>query len=143
MQEEIDKLLEGHPDARNFVLLYTKWCHMIDDLIDDNSTNNNPEYILALCAHAGELYSCNFYRTYHALLYPVDFLINNTYADSVKWERSNEAYKQIASDTLRHTAVDMILLVITILYGREKLRELSPKFREFAHVSQGYKLPEK
>lgn len=138
---ELDKAFENlysdHPDGReaeSFLKHYNMYCHVIDDLIDEDG--KNPEYILGMLHLALQIYSSNFYRKYQDVLYPVINIIHNTYADSVIMEHSGEQWQKECADVLRSVGQEMALVVIQILGGYKARRNLSLKVREFSYKSQ-------
>ncbi len=134
--EEISAALSNHPDAKEFILLYSAYVHRIDDIIDEPEKRSDPEFMLQTFQLAADVFSCDFYHKHRNVLRPTEFLINNTYADSVQWERSSEIWKRQEADVLRHTAIDMFLLVTAICLGRDATRKISLRFREYAHKCQ-------
>jgi len=127
------ELIEHH---RRFVILYNQYVHAIDDIIDEENKRNDPEFILNAFAIANELFSCKFYRDNAHILQPIEFMANNTYADSVAWEKSDEKWKQESARTLRHSGLDVFFAAFCICCGRDKLREISSDMREFTTKSQ-------
>lgn len=129
--KEICSLLEPYPDAAEFVLRYRDYIHGVDDIVDGDITN--AEDILKVTALASEIFSSDFYVNHRQFLYPLEIMINNTYADAVEWERSNVEWKERDAMVLRHTGIDMFLFVIRLMCGREAMRKISSKFREQCH----------
>ncbi len=127
--------LEQHPETLEFISFYRNYIHAIDDLID-GANRPTAEEILAVSAQASRLFSTAFWIKHSNLLIVTEQLVNNTYADSVKWENSALANQRTAADTLRHAGLDMFYAAILITLGRDKLRELSPLFREQCHNLQ-------
>lgn len=128
---EIYKLLKDHPDACNFVSDYRNYIHGIDDIIDGDLLGS--EGILHIFHLASKIFSSDFYHQYRQYLFPIEILINNTYADSCLWEKSGVNWKHRDSGVLRHTGIDMFLFVVYIVAGRQKMREISEKFRSQCH----------
>lgn len=134
LMQQICELLAPYPEAIMFVVEYRNYIHMIDDIIDFE-IRPSPEMILKAFAKASEVFSTPFWLKYGNLLCMVERMINNTYADSVEWENT-EAPMWKASDAgvLRHAGIDMFFAVVDLMCGRDKLREISAKFREQAHL---------
>src|SRR5512139_967259 len=129
---DINEIFSNYPDARQFVLLWTDYVHYIDDLVDGDIKVNS-ETLIAMAAKASVLHSNNFWRTHGHLLNLVELLINNSYADSVVWEKSEEEWKKQASDVIRHEGLNMFFTVVLIIGGRDKLRHISSRMREYTH----------
>lgn len=132
LKQTIDGYLGNHPDAISFLLAYCRYCHSIDDIIDNKITN--PELVLESFDLASQIFNCNFWRQYAAQLFLVERLINNDYADSVKWEKSQNTWELHQADVLRNAANHMTFAVILLLCGRQALREVSAKIRTHSHL---------
>ena len=135
LQKRIEEILAPHPEAMEFVLRYWQYCHAVDDIIDDPECRQNNEKILASYQLAADVFSCPFYRENVATLRPVEFMVNNTYADSVIWENpNNERWKQRDSQALRHVGIDMFLITVSICCDRETMRKISSEMRTYSHL---------
>jgi hypothetical protein len=121
----------GHDqEAVEFVKLYAEYIHAVDDIIDEGK---NPKLILDTFNLATALFSSPFWHKHKDQLLIVDFLINNQYADVVSWEKSNDKWKRREAKALSHVGYNMLFAVIIVVAGRNKLREVSEKFRAWAH----------
>ena len=129
---EISEIFSNFPDARDYVIKHNNYVHFIDDIIDGDVTNN-PDNILKLMHMACDLHSMPFHRQYGHVLFMLDTVINNSYADSVKWEKSEEDWKKKASDVIRHEALNTFFAVVFIIAGYDKMRKISSRMREFTH----------
>lgn len=138
LMTRLQQELEPYPETLEFVTGYRNYVHAIDDLID-GPNRPTAEEILKVSAMASVLFSTAFWLRHSNLLVVTEQLVNNTYADSVMWENSALANQRIAADTLRHAGLDMFYAAILITLGRDKLRELSPLFREQCHNIQSEK----
>jgi len=130
LMSKLQEALCPFPEAIEFALAYRNLIHAIDDLVDDPNRPTS-EALLKVFAQASAVYSLPFWKVNCDKLLIIEQLINNTYADSVLWE--NDAvveHKRVASDTLRHTGLDMFFAIILITLGRDKLREFSAPFRQ-------------
>jgi len=134
LQKKIEQLLAPHPEAWEFVLKYNEYCHAVDDIIDDEKKRADNEFILKAFQLAADVYSTPFYRRHVDVLRPIEFMVNNTYADSVKWEKSAETWKRRDAQAIRHVGIDMFFIVVAITYGRETMRELSDEMRTYSHL---------
>lgn len=129
----LQELLHGQPDAIRFFYAWFDYCHYIDDLVDGD-IDKTPENVLRLCVKAAALYSSNFYQRYATSLYPVVLTITNTYADTVKWEDSQTAWKQQHADVMRHCGNDMIIMVVGLVAGWDAVREISEMLHEQSYL---------
>jgi hypothetical protein len=135
LMAKLEEALAPYPEAIAFALDYRELVHAIDDLIDQPNRPTSEE-ILRMAALAGKTYSQPFWLRYGGILHITEQLVNNTYADSVIWERGDNIENRNSSDTLRHSGLDMFYAVVYITLGREKLREFSAPFREQCHNIQ-------
>lgn len=129
----VKELLAPVPAAEHFVVRWTEYVHLIDDIIDGD-VELDANVLLKLTAWAAEIFSSEYYHQFRQFLYPVVILTNNTYGDSVQWEHSDEAWKRRHADALRHTGYDMFFIIVMIHCGYEKMREISIEFREYSHL---------
>lgn len=135
LMTELAVELQPFPETLEFIVLYREYIHAIDDLIDCPKRPTSEE-LLAVFAKASRLFSTTFWIKHSNLLIVTEQLANNTYADSVLWEDSAIASLRTASDTLRHSGLDMFFGAILITLGRDKLREWSTRFRSQCHKLQ-------
>ena len=134
LMQELCELLEPFPEAITFVVEYRNYIHMIDDIID-NKDRPSAELILMAFAKAAEVFSMPFWLRHGQLLFCVEQMINNTYADSVEWENNKmDKWKKSDASVLRHAGIDMFFAVILLMCGRDKLRDISSRFREQTHL---------
>lgn len=130
LMEVLYKELRDHKEALDFVIEYRNYIHMIDDIIDEDRSN---EKLLEAFAKASEIFSMPFWRKHAHLLVMIEQSINNTYADSTQWEKSDVEWIKRDASVLRHSGIDMFFSVINLVCGREKLRDISSAFRQQAH----------
>lgn len=128
---KLQQYLNHDPEAVKFIQSFCQYCHDIDDIIDGDKTNT--EHILKTFCNAAAIYSSNFYHRYSLQLYPIVLNITNTYADSVKWEKSDVDWKRAVSDTLRSCGNDMIYIVVGICSGYDAMRDVSALLREVSY----------
>ena len=125
----------GNFNASVFITAFHAYCHAIDDLID-GETPFTPETLLDVLMQANAVYSTPFYIENHFRLQPVIASITNTYADSVAWEKADDAWKRNIADVIRQCGNEMILVVAWIVGGFKHMRAISLRLREFSYHSQ-------
>ena len=132
------ELTAGNVAAADWMMKWVKYCHAIDDLIDELFS---PELLLDVLAQAVELYSHPFYMAHVNHLRPIVIAVTNCYADSVKWEGSDKPDEQLMADVLRLAGVEMYCVVAGICGGYAHMRKLSGQIRKHTwaanHDSQG------
>ena len=120
------ELTNGNVAAADWIQKWRAYCHAIDDIIDEKQ---GPEAILKVLADAVDLYSHPFFLANWFHIRPLVIAITNCYADSVAWEKSEDARERAMADVLRFAAVEMYCLVAAICGGYTHMRRLSPFIR--------------
>ena len=136
LQKEIDKHLEKHPGAKEFIVTFADLCHAVDDLID----RDNPEvkdyklHVLDCFGLASDVYSCWFYHQNHLWLYPIVKNTHRVYSDSIVWEHSEVQWKREYADKLRCCGNELLLAVLEHLchVPAADIRRISIGIREHA-----------
>jgi hypothetical protein len=123
----IGEVTNGNPIAADWLQKWWKYCHAIDDIIDEQ---RGPEALLEVLAEAVELYSHPFFLAHWFHLRPVIITITNAYADSVAWEKSGDSAERQMADTLRFAGVEMYCMVAAICGGYGHMRKVSPVLRK-------------
>ena len=126
-------ICRGNEEALDFLRLWNRYCHDIDDLIDE-TIDPDPERILALLAKAALLYGHSFWVKNAAVLVPIVQQITSDYAESVAWERANEPWKAQWADHLRFAGNMMVETVGRIVGGYEHVRKYSGALRSLAYA---------
>jgi len=126
----------GNAEAHQFNSLWYTYCHNIDDLIDGDNGPISAEAKLEIFAVAAALYNCNFYRQHQAALYPIVLMVTNAYADSVKWEDSDQDHQRKMADVLRMAGNEMYNAVALITGGWQHMRSVSSEIRDQDWIGQ-------
>lgn len=120
-------------DALAFVTSFVHYCHLIDDIIDDRRTRENPEKILAAFELAAAVYSNPFFRQHATYLLPIIKMATNAYADSVAFERKPTEWNTKFKAVLAQQANDVALACIEICHGITERRYASAALRELSY----------
>jgi hypothetical protein len=120
------ELTNGNVAAADWLQKWARYCHAIDDLIDEA---RGPEALLEVLADAVDLYSHPFFLAHCFHLRPLVIAITNCYADSVAWEKSENAAERAMADVLRFAGIEMYCLVAGICGGYQHMRKYSPQIR--------------
>ena len=123
----IGELTLGNAYAADWLQKWAKYCHDIDDQIDER---RGAEAFLAILASAIELYTHPFFLAHWSHLRPIVISITNAYADSVAWEKSEDFSERQMADTLRFCGVEMYCMVAAICGGYEHMRKFFPILRK-------------
>lgn len=126
-------------EALQFVDLYAKYIHAIDDIVDESF---NPELIVSTFNLAANIYSLPFWIKHHNELLVVVNLMSNQYSDVVGWEKSNDKWKRREAQALSHVGYNMLFAVVLLVAGYGALRECSSKFRAWSHFTHLEHSPE-
>lgn len=119
-----DKAANGDRSAREYLELWNRYCHAVDDLVDAPE-RPSPESLLDVFVQAAVLYSHDFHRRHASTLLPVVMLVTSAYADSVKCERK-EGWAGALADVLRFSGNEMVKAVAMLTGGYPLVRDLSP-----------------
>lgn len=117
----------GNESASDFLRLWSLYVHGIDDVIDEPK---GPEATLETFMLAAFVYTHPFFLANVLSLRQIAVNCTNAYADTVMWERSNEAWRRSFSDHYRHFGAEMVIAVAAICGGYRHARSISPALRE-------------
>lgn len=126
------KYLSDKPEVIQWLMMFNDLAHRVDDLIDEDK---NPELIMATMALSRKVFTHPVYLRFADILDVVDEVINAVYYVSVKWEKSNETWKQLHSDVLRHTGYNMFFSIVYLYCGRQALADIIEDFITYSHDS--------
>lgn len=132
---ELFNILEGHKDARDFVAMYCEYAHAIDDCVDEEQSVEQTAKTIKLAA---QVFNSAYWSKWKQALYVLERMIYCNYFDSVKWEKSEEEWKNRDAKVLNQSGYLMIFAVILIELGEDKLKEVSLRIREYMHKTQGH-----
>lgn len=117
----------GNESAADFLKHWSAYVHGIDDIIDEDVSN---EAILETFMLAAFVYTHPFFVANLMALRQIAINCTNAYADTVAWEKSEEAWKQNFSDHYRHFGAEMVVAVAALCGGYRHARQVSPTLRE-------------
>jgi hypothetical protein len=124
----LHRVTKGDVSAMDFLVNYwNPYCHQIDDIVDGERPEKRDQ--LKTFALACELFSHPFYLQHRDRLKQLVLNITLTYADSVDWEKSPDAWRREWADHLRHCGMDMVLAVATICGGYDLAFAISQEQR--------------
>jgi len=133
-QEKLKQILPE--EVFNFLLKVGDYCHLLDDIIDENEFKT-PEQLFKLQSLFLDILSSDIYSNkLRFFLYPVFQQMLNTYADSVKWEHSDIEWKKQHADILRCCGNEVTFVLVKLFAGYETMREISSLIREEAYNRQ-------
>ena len=142
------RAVAGDAQAADFLAVFQRYVHAIDDIEDEPTT---PEFRQHAFILALAVYNHPFYLAHRERLVQLIANITNTYADVVAWEKSEIPWQREWADHHRHCAAEMFFAVSGIVHGvqanRAKglpgldesaayaaMRRLSQEFRVMCHV---------
>lgn len=121
-----EEIAFGNKDALDFVKLWSIYCHMFDDIVDEdfnvvNLIETNNELIKIL--------TCKFFTDYSSLLLPQIYLAAESYQASETTKKDN-----FLGVYLSHEGNNMLRLVALITGGFNHLVKMSEKIRSLTYV---------
>jgi len=125
------KYFNDRPELAQFCLSYVMLQHLIDDIVDEEKSIDT---ILEAFSLGRRVWSHPIYIKHQVALDVVDELANNSYGCSEKWKTSEEQWKQVHADVLRHQGYNVFFAIIYLELGRNALNECSEHFREYSHA---------
>lgn len=127
-QEQWERLYEqicnGNKDAYLFLCAWNKFCHGLDDIVDEDI--KTPEEVCEVFFQCTAIYSSVFWLNHQVQLYAVVALITSDYVDS-----NNPLVKE--ADILRFSGNYMLLAVALICGGYQHMRKFSVLLRDIAN----------
>lgn len=131
--ERIAELCCGDREAMDFLGLWARYCHEIDDIVDGARTDK--QAILSTFALAMMVYSHPFYLRNLMELRAIALMVGVLYGDSVAWEDENGWRKEF-SKVYRHAANEMVLAVAVICGGYDHARSVAGEQRKVCFEAQ-------
>lgn len=132
------RICNGNTDAIDWIDKGNKYCHLIDDVIDEDLVEGNrtrgAKRICAIGLMAIELYTHPFFQKFWKELGQAMATCTQLYAQSVEWEESKVDYQRNFSDWARHAWLDVVLAVAKICGGHEHMMAVAPELRAMSHV---------
>lgn len=127
----LECVANGNVDAKEFVLLWTTYCHKFDDLVDGDTAPSAEN--LVECNNV-LLRICNsrFFTQHYAALSVVILLTAETYAACERLKKSESTYEKEWAEMFRHCGNDVLRAVALLTGGEKHLNYVSNLLREFA-----------
>lgn len=119
----LDVIAKGNPEATELLKAGWRFCHAVDDVIDEAQWN--ADAILNTSALGIAFYSHPFYRRNIAALRMPVLIATSWYEDSVNWEKAPELWKRRWADVLRHAWNGVIMAVAYLVGGYEHMQAVS------------------
>lgn len=131
------RLCNGNEEAMEWVQLGRRYCHEIDDLIDETipkaDARGGLERVCRIGVMAMQVYTHPFFLKHREALSAAMMLNTVNYRDSVLCEAGADWRGQF-SDWARHGWIDVVLLVGLICGGYETVINESLALREVAYT---------
>jgi hypothetical protein len=130
----IQRICRGDNEAMDFLANHwAHYCHEIDDIIDGE--RRQPLEILLTFGRAIELYTHPFFVKHGAALRQVARNVTLMYAQTVSWEKKEEAeqWKSVWADHHRHCSIEMVAAVATICGGLAHAAAVVPELRVMSY----------
>lgn len=135
--ECLEKVCLGNVPAMEFCFAFLKWCHWIDDTIDQDQ-NWQPDDVVRTNLEALVVFSDNgFFQRHKGAILPLIIQAFRAFADSNQWEGRGEVKDRRAADVLKslyHEVfwhVGFLCAVEKNLDAWAHLTEITTRFRAF------------
>ncbi len=130
----LKRLCKDNELALQFMRIWHRWVHMIDDLVDGELNKDTwREQVIQTFAVGILTLSHPFYQRNVDALRLAAVMIANTYADTVQWEKSDKEWQRQWADHHRHCAAQMALAVAALVGGFEHMRTISGELNEICY----------
>jgi hypothetical protein len=129
-----DELLETWvPDAsaREFLGIVFEVAEFYDDVIDQDKPLDERHAIRALFASMIHMPNNEFFARHRVHITPVMLSAINAWLDSVAYERRGDDEDLARAYMLRRHHLELVQLVVFLLEGRARMREVSLQIRDF------------
>lgn len=131
------RLTHNNEKAWQFVELFARRAHDLDDMIDDNKVMSDEEMIQAELNWMMALSTNSFYQAHSNFLMPLLIMSCNAWLDANKWEKSDVAVKKVHSDVLKSFYHEVIFAVVYLCGGWNAMREFTQLHREYQTDNYG------
>jgi hypothetical protein len=121
--ERAMKVANGNAEAADFLCLWARYCHAVDDVVDGDT--KDAEGIISAFALAPLVYGNAFYLENISALRVVALLVSNMYADSEDMKDGGKPWMRQFADVYRHAGNEMVMAVALICGGYEHVRAIS------------------
>ena len=117
--------------AESFLLEYFHFCEIVDDLVDGDKPVSHADLVGLIFTAFVELPTNVFYQNFSATLAPAVVTGVNAWLDSNEFAKRTTVDDRIRAFMLRDHYMEIVALVIYLLHGPERLREISMEARAF------------
>lgn len=118
----LKQIAGDNQSALEFMRVFWSFTHLYDDLVD-NDKLVTVEQAAGQFIELMTVFTFNqFYKENQALLFPLIVSMFNRWVDGDEWEKSDDAYKQMASTVIRCGDVDLYHMVAFLVGGYEHMR---------------------
>jgi hypothetical protein len=132
--ERAMKAANGNAEAAEFLCLWARYCHAVDDVVDGDT--KDAEGIISAFALAPLVYGNAFYLENISALRVVALLVSNMYADSEEMRATPTKWARQFADVYRHAGNEMVMAVALICGGYEHVRAVSFEQRATCYAVQ-------
>lgn len=132
-RDQILEITKGNVHAADFCSSYLSRVHFIDDIVDEEKKPTD-EGLVRSEQDFFEQFTFNpWARAYQNSLWPLMVVGMNAWLDSNEWAKSRNKVLQKDAEVLKGVYQEVIWFVAYLCGGREHMREMSRKYREFDH----------
>jgi hypothetical protein len=131
LHAKLDSLFSKEPQIKQAIYSYINVCHAIDDIIDKKDTN--PEFIVRTFLSIFFLCNNSAFKKHLDEVLPIITTSALAFLDSVKMEKSDEAWQKHTADVIRMQGNDLIRYFVLYYCGLDKAIELSKDLHEMSY----------
>jgi hypothetical protein len=154
-RKSLEACCKGNREAMEFLALWSDYVNLVDDLVDEELSSDEwrvtsdkresdgaqrsarptsaiirgAERLCGMGAAAIALYSHPFYLKNLPALRQIALNCTNAYMDSVRFEKSSQAWQREWADHYRHFGSEMVIAVAGICGGYQQMRAVSETIR--------------
>jgi hypothetical protein len=127
-----EKLMEwiGDPSAVDFIRILGLSTELFDDLVDRDRDVSNAQIFNLMISLWVKLPFNSFWNTHKGFLMPILLLAINAWQDANVLEK-NTGNDKVYAYVLRNLTLQILPMVIFILHGEKRMRELSLEMHRF------------
>lgn len=125
------RLTGNNQSAWDFVDVFARRSHLIDDIIDGDADVSDEEIIKSEIEWMATLSRNPFYMAHSNYLMPLIISGATSWLDANEWEQSEDPVKRTHSDVIKSTYHEVIFGVVYLCGGWNALREFTQLHREY------------
>lgn len=132
-RNELLEITKGNVYAADFCEAYIARVHFIDDAVDEEKRKTDVEFVRSEQDFMEHFIFNPWAKEFQTVLWPLMVVGMNAWLDSNEWEKARNKKLNTDAEVLKGVYHELIWFVAYLCGGREHMREMSRKYREFDH----------